>query len=146
MKLITWAGAAVALLVPGLALAAAAGSFAGPAIGPVPLEFVFFAVVLAGVALFHHHTLPIAVGGAIFIALYKVLFSPFKTGAGLAGLLGHVGHEWVILVNLLLLLLGFALLADLFEKSEVPAMLPRFMPDDWKGCFVLLALDRKSVV
>ena len=140
MKLITWAGAAVALLVPGLALAAAAGSFAGPAIGPVPLEFVFFAVVLAGVALFHHHTLPIAVGGAIFIALYKVLFSPFKTGAGLAGLVGHVGHEWVILVNLLLLLLGFALLADLFEKSEVPAMLPRFMPDDWKGCFVLLAL------
>ena len=140
MKLITWAGAAVALLVPGLALAAAAGSFAGPAIGPVPLEFVFFAVVLAGVALFHHHTLPIAVGGAIFIALYKVLFSPFKTGAGLAGLAGHVGHEWVILLNLLLLLLGFALLADLFEKSEVPAMLPRFMPDDWKGCFVLLAL------
>jgi Na+/H+ antiporter NhaD/arsenite permease-like protein len=44
------------------------------------------------------------------------------------------------LLNLLLLLLGFALLADLFEKSEVPAMLPRFMPDDWKGCFVLLAL------
>ena len=140
MKLITWVGAAVALLVPGLALAAAAGSFAGPAIGPVPLEFVFFAVVLAGVALFHHHTLPIAVGGAIFIALYKILFSPFKTGAGLAGLAGHVGHEWVILLNLLLLLLGFALLADLFEKSEVPAMLPRFMPDDWKGCFVLLAL------
>jgi Na+/H+ antiporter NhaD/arsenite permease-like protein len=31
-------------------------------------------------------------------------------------------------------------LADLFEKSEVPALLPRVMPDDWKGCFVLLAL------
>jgi Na+/H+ antiporter NhaD/arsenite permease-like protein len=46
----------------------------------------------------------------------------------------------VILVNLLLLLLGFALLADLFEKSEVPAVLPRFLPDDWKGCFVLLVL------
>ncbi len=140
MKLMTWMGAAVALVVPGLAVAAGAVPFAGPALGPVPLEFVFFACVLAGVALFHHHTLPIALGGAIFIALYKVLFSPFKTGAGLSGLVGHVGHEWVILVNLLLLLLGFALLADLFEKSEVPATLPRFLPDDWKGCFVLLAL------
>ncbi len=103
------------------------------------VEFILFACVLAGVALFHRHTLAIAVGGALTIATYKVLFSPFKTGAGLAGLAGHLGHEWVILVNLLLLLLGFALLADLFEKSEVPAVLPRFMPDDWKGCFVLLA-------
>ncbi len=103
------------------------------------VEFILFACVLAGVALFHRHTLATAVGGALTIATYKVLFSPFKTGAGLAGLAGHLGHEWVILVNLLLLLLGFALLADLFEKSEVPAVLPRFMPDDWKGCFVLLA-------
>jgi Na+/H+ antiporter NhaD/arsenite permease-like protein len=52
----------------------------------------------------------------------------------------HLGHEWVILVNLLLLLLGFALLADLFEKSEVPAKLPAILPDDWKGGFTLLAL------
>jgi Na+/H+ antiporter NhaD/arsenite permease-like protein len=132
---------AVMLLAPGAAWAAAAGvGFAGPSIGPVPLEFVFFACVLLGVALFHHYTLPIAVGGAVFIGLYKVLFSPFKFGAGITGLVGHVGHEWVILLNLLLLLLGFALLADLFEKSEVPALLPRFMPDDWKGCFVLLVL------
>lgn len=126
--------------VPGWAFAAGDTAFAGPTLGPVPLEFVFFACVLAGVAFFHHHTLRIAVGGAIFIGIYKVLFSPFKLGAGLTGLVGHLGHEWVILINLLLLLLGFALLADLFEKSEVPAMLPRFMPDDWKGCFVLLAL------
>ncbi|CAD5366468.1 Citrate transporter [Rubrivivax sp. A210] len=124
----------LALAFPGAALAAAAG----PSLGPVPLEFVFFACVLAGVAIFHIHTLRVAVTGAIVIALYKILFSPFKTGAGLAGFAGHLGHEWVVLVNLLLLLLGFALLADLFEKSEVPAVLPRFLPDDWKGGFVLL--------
>jgi Na+/H+ antiporter NhaD/arsenite permease-like protein len=106
----------------------------------VPLEFLFFGAVLAGVALFHAHTLRIALGGAVFIALYKMLFSPFHAGAGLAGFAGHLGHEWVILSNLLLLLLGFALLADLFEKSEVPAVLPRFLPDDWKGCFALLVL------
>jgi len=106
----------------------------------VPIEFVLFAAVLAGVALVHRHALKTAVGGAIVIALYKIAASPFKTGAGLAGFGAHLAHEWVILINLLLLLLGFALLADLFEKSEVPAVLPRFLPDDWKGAFVLLAL------
>jgi len=106
----------------------------------VPIEFILFGCVLAGVALFHRFTLPIAAGGAVAIALYKILWSPFKTGAGVAGFAGHLGHEWVILVNLLLLLLGFALLADLFEQSEVPAVLPRFLPDDWKGGFVLLVL------
>jgi Na+/H+ antiporter NhaD/arsenite permease-like protein len=148
MKSKRWIGAlpmaaALAVMlagVPGAAWAAGTTPFAGPAIGPVPVEFILFGCVLAGVALFHHHTLPIALGGAIVIALYKIAVSPFSTGAGLAGLVSHVGHEWVILVNLLLLLLGFAILADIFEKSEVPAMLPKFLPDDWKGCFVLLAL------
>jgi Na+/H+ antiporter NhaD/arsenite permease-like protein len=136
--------AAVAVLLcvlDGPAWAAdAATVFAGPAIGPVPIEFVLFGLVLAGVALFHHHTLPIALGGAIVIALYKIALSPFATGPGVGGLLAHLGHEWVILVNLLLLLLGFALLAKHFEDSEVPAVLPRWLPDDWKGCFVLLVL------
>ena len=120
--------------------AGAATAFTGPAVGPVPLEFILFACVLGGVAFFHHHTLRIALVGAIVIALYKIALSPFSTGAGAAGFIAHLGHEWVILVNLLLLLLGFALLADIFEKSEVPAVLPRYLPDDWKGCFVLLAL------
>jgi Na+/H+ antiporter NhaD/arsenite permease-like protein len=112
----------------------------GPSLGPVPLEFIFFALVLAGVALLHLHALKIAVGGALAIALYKILFSPFKTGAGIGGFGAHLGHEWVVLVNLLLLLLGFALLAKHFEDSEVPAVLPAVLPDDWKGSFVLLVL------
>jgi len=114
--------------------------FSGPAIGPVPIEFLLFAAVLLGVALFHHHTLRIALTGAIVITLYKIVFSPFKTGAGIAGFGAHMVHEWVILVNLLLLLLGFALLAQHFEDTEIPAVLPRWLPDDWKGCFVLLVL------
>ena len=134
-----YGAAALMVLLAGTAAAAEAG-FAGPRVGSVPVEFILFACVLAGVALFHAHTLRIALGGALVIATYKILVSPFKTGAGLAGFTAHLGHEWVILVNLLLLLLGFALLADLFEKSEVPAVLPRYLPDDWKGCFVLLAL------
>jgi Na+/H+ antiporter NhaD/arsenite permease-like protein len=46
----------------------------------------------------------------------------------------------VILANLLGLLLGFALLSKHFEDSGVPAALPRFLPDDWKGAFALLGL------
>jgi Na+/H+ antiporter NhaD/arsenite permease-like protein len=131
------------LLPAGLALpsfASAAGSFSGPAIGPVPVEFVLFALMLAGVALFHRFTLPIAVGGALLVSAYKILLSPFHEGAGLAGLVGHLGHEWVIFANLLLLLLGFALLAKMFEDSRLPAVLPAVLPDDWKGCFVLLVM------
>jgi Na+/H+ antiporter NhaD/arsenite permease-like protein len=132
--------AALLLLSPLLARAAEGMPFAGPRIGPVPVEFILFALVLAGVAMVHLHALKIAIGGALTVALYKLLFSPFKTGAGLGGLGLHLGHEAVLLANLLMLLLGFALLAKHFEDSGVPAVLPRFLPDDWKGCFVLLLL------
>jgi Na+/H+ antiporter NhaD/arsenite permease-like protein len=46
----------------------------------------------------------------------------------------------VILANLLGLLLGFALLSKHFEDSNVPAELPKFLPDDWKGGFLLLVM------
>ena len=67
-------------------------------------------------------------------------FDGFREGPGTAGFVAHLGHEWVILVNLFCLLVGFGLLATHFEKSHVPAVLPRFLPDDWKGAFVLLVL------
>ena len=51
-----------------------------------------------------------------------------------------MAHEWIILANLLGLLLGFALLSNHFERSNVPEVLPRFLPDDWKGAFALLAI------
>jgi len=106
----------------------------------VPVDFVLFAVTLAGVALFHHHTLQVALVGLAAITLYKLGFTGFKTGPGLGGLGLHMLHEWVILSNLLGLLLGFALLSKHFEESHVPAVLPRFLPDDWKGAFVLLVI------
>jgi Na+/H+ antiporter NhaD/arsenite permease-like protein len=132
--------AALLLTLPALGLAAESQPFSGPRIGPVPVEFVLFGLVLAGVALMHLHALKIAMGGAFTIALYKLLFSPFKTGTGLVGLGLHLGHEAVLLANLLMLLMGFALLAKHFEDSGVPAVLPRVLPDDWKGCFMLLVL------
>ena len=111
-----------------------------PALAGIPLEFLLFAVVLAMVAFSHVNTMLTALGGALVISAYKVLWAPFGEGAGLAGLLAHAGHEWVGLANLLALLLGFALLARHFEKSRIPDLLPDYLPDDWKGPFMLLVL------
>jgi Na+/H+ antiporter NhaD/arsenite permease-like protein len=104
----------------------------------VPVDFVLFGLTLAGVALFHHHTLQVALIGLTVILLYKLGFTGFKTGPGFGGLALHMAHEWVILANLFGLLLGFALLSNHFEESQVPAALPRYLPDDWKGGLVLL--------
>jgi Na+/H+ antiporter NhaD/arsenite permease-like protein len=123
----------------GLFAGAAVIAAACAALG-VPVEFVLFGLTLAGVALFHHHTLQVALTGLAAITLYKLAFTGFKTGAGLTGLGLHMAHEWVILANLLGLLLGFAILSKHFEDSNVPAELPKFLPDDWKGGFLLLVM------
>jgi len=104
----------------------------------VPIDFVLFGLTLAGVALFHHHTLQVALIGLAVILAYKLGFAGFKTGAGFPGFARHMANEWVILTNLLGLLLGFALLSNHFEESKVPAVLPRLLPDDWKGGLALL--------
>ena len=106
----------------------------------IPLDFILFALVLLGVAVFHHHTLRVAFWGMLTIAAYKLLFGDFSGIPGVAGLTQLLHHEWVTLGNLLGLLLGFALLADHFERSHATDLLPRFLPDDWKGGFVLLVM------
>lgn len=106
----------------------------------IPVEFVLFGLTLLGVALLHRHTLAVALTGLAVITAFKLGFTGFNTGPGLPGLVGHLGHEWVILANLLGLLLGFAVLARHFEDSRIPQILPRFLPDDWKGGLVLLVM------
>ena len=106
----------------------------------IPVDFILFALTLLGVALFHHYTLQVALTGLAVITLYKLGFGDFGGVAGLDGLLGLLAHEWVTLANLLGLLLGFALLSDHFERSGIPALLPHYLPDDWKGGLCLLVL------
>jgi len=109
-------------------------------LGPVPLDFLLFACILLGIALLHRHTLAVALTGLAVVTIYKVGFSGFRTGAGFEGLLGLLAHEWVILANLFGLLMGFALLSKHFEDSNLPVVMPKILPDDWKGGFMLLAM------
>src|SRR5918992_819566 len=106
----------------------------------VPIDFVLFGLTLVGVALFHRYVLQVALTGLAVIIAYKLAFTGFQTGPGLGGLALHMAHEWVILANLLGLLVGFALLSNHFERSRVPEVLPHFLPDDWKGGFLLLVI------
>jgi Na+/H+ antiporter NhaD/arsenite permease-like protein len=139
-----WGAFAIALggvLASPLAQAAAPqGPPDPPTLFDIPLDFILFAATLLGVAAFHRRTLAVALAGLAAIVGYKLLFTGFKSGPGLAGLAEHVGHEWVVLANLFFLLMGFALLSRHFEESGAPKLLPAILPDNWTGGFALLAL------
>jgi Na+/H+ antiporter NhaD/arsenite permease-like protein len=135
----------IMLLIPVLA-SAASGKV--PSIGPIRLEFIIFGLILLGVALFHKQTFWVAVVGLVVLLTFKLVFDPgFHLMEHLFGETpigeqlmdkGLRQGEWGIILNLLGLLLGFAILSKIFEESGVPDVLPRFLPDDWKGPFLLL--------
>src|SRR5215475_1186627 len=106
----------------------------------IPIDFILFGLTLAGVALFHRHTLHVALAGLAAITVYKLAFTGFRFGSGFAGLALLLQHEWVILANLFLLLMGFALLSRHFEKSRIPDEMPAVLPDDWTGGLLLLVI------
>jgi Na+/H+ antiporter NhaD/arsenite permease-like protein len=134
------------ILFSPLCLLAAGGSV--PSIGPVRVEFIIFGLILLGVALFHNHTFWVSVTGLFVLLTFKLVFDPgFHVMEHLFGttpLSEQIMNkalrqgEWGILINLLGLLLGFAILSKIFEESGVPDILPKFLPDDWKGPFILL--------
>lgn len=120
----------------------------GPTVAGIRLEFVLFALTLIAVAVFHKQTFWVGLCGLLAILLYKLIFiSGYNWGEHFIGENSIISQladkenrqgEWGILLNLLGLLLGFAILAKIFEESGVPEILPRYLPDDWKGPFVLL--------
>ena len=132
--------AATALLAATPAVAQTAAAAPPLYLFGIPVDFILFSLTLIGVAVFHHKTLQVALTGLAAIVLYKLLFTGFKAGAGLGGLALHMQHEAVVLSNLFLLLMGFALLSRHFENSRVPDEMPALLPDDWKGGLALLAI------
>src|SRR4028119_1616525 len=111
-----------------------------PAIFGVPIEFLLFGLTLIGIALFHRHVLPVAAGGLAVILGYEALVTQFPTGTGIGALGEHLAHEWVTFANLLLLLVGFEILSNQFEQSNMPDHLPRYLPDGWTGGLALLGM------
>ncbi|MBN1413735.1 MAG: hypothetical protein JW973_01440 [Bacteroidales bacterium] len=116
-------------------ISAADGSM--PAVAGIRIEFIVFALTLIGVAIFHHKTMYVALTGLAVILILKYIFTDFSLLQHIVGTHEHEG-EWRILLNLLGLLFGFAILAEHFRESKFPDILPKFLPDDWKGGFVLL--------
>lgn len=119
-----------------------------PSVGPVRIEFIIFGLILLGVALFHHQTFRVALTGLAVLLAFKLIFDPgFHPGEHFFGTTPFGDQildkelrqgEWGIILNLLGLLLGFAVLSKIFEESHVPEILPGYLPDDWKGPFLLL--------
>ena len=138
MAIVSSRATLLALILTGVALPASASELI--LVSGIPLDFILFGLTLLGVALLHNYTLYVGLTGLLTITLYKLIFSGFKGGDGLSGLGLHFQHEWVVLANLFCLLMGFALLSRHFEKSHVPAILPKYLPSDWKGGFVMLVM------
>jgi Na+/H+ antiporter NhaD/arsenite permease-like protein len=131
-----------------LSLAVSASSGKVPSVGPVRVEFIIFGLILIGVALLHKQTFWVAVIGLTVLLIFKFVFDPgfhfMEHVFGQNAIYDQLMHknlrqgEWGIILNLMGLLLGFAILAKIFEESGIPEILPKFLPDDWRGPFVLL--------
>jgi Na+/H+ antiporter NhaD/arsenite permease-like protein len=104
----------------------------------LPAEYYLFALILAGIAVLHRHALTIALAGLGALLILISIRSGLILGA--QQIVVHFSHEWVVLSNLLLLLLGFAVLASQFERSNAPDVIPAFLPNGWLGGFSLLLL------
>src|SRR5258706_747973 len=99
-------------------------------IASIPIEFILFALTLAGIALFHRHTLMVALAGLCAIVAYKWTVTGFGAGPGFGGLVAHLGHEWVVVANLFGLLVGFPILAPHFHDTRPPEVRTPLFPAD----------------
>ncbi|MBL8750286.1 MAG: citrate transporter [Planctomycetes bacterium] len=95
--------------------------------------FGLFAATLLGIARFHKYALKIALTGLGAVLCARLLFTDFELGH-------HLAHEWKTIVNLGGLLVGFAVLANYFERSNLPEKLTEVLPAGRLGAFALLAI------
>jgi Na+/H+ antiporter NhaD/arsenite permease-like protein len=104
----------------------------------IPIEFILFGAALLLVALSPRFATPVALTAAVAVTVYKTVFGRLREGLGLHGLVAHFHHEQIGLINLLALLLGFALLAKHFEHSKAPLAIRRYLAEHWTGGVILL--------
>ena len=76
---------------------------------------------------------------SILTTFVRVISGPAGIDAQAYEIVIHLASEWVPLTNLFLLLLGFAVLANQFEQSNLLEVIPLRLPDGWLGGVALLA-------
>ena len=106
-------------------------------------EMLIFGIMLVGIAIFYNKTMHVAVLGMLAFCFYKYEFveglSVIKTLFGFHTATGeYVAGSWNTYLNLALMLPGFSLLANIFENSKAPTLIPKFLPNSAIGSFVLL--------
>lgn len=136
---------AIGLLCPFVSFA---GNTGVPAILGIRFEFILFALILIGVAVFKNHTFGVAVIGLTVLLLFKFVFDPsfhfLQHFFGSTPLYDQLisksmrQGEWSLLLNLFGLLLGFAILAKHFEETNIPRLIPKYLPKGWLGPALLL--------
>jgi Na+/H+ antiporter NhaD/arsenite permease-like protein len=145
------AGTLLLLMAPVFTFASDGGAAAGnmPAIGGIRIEFFLFAAILVCVAIFHDQTFYVALIGLAVVLGYKLIFDPafnlvehFIGTTPFADQVQTVKYsgEWSTILNLAGLLLGFGILAKIFEESGIPDILPRILPNNFMGPFLLLVM------
>lgn len=139
------------VFVPAMAFASGGGGAIDPNVPTlfgIRVEFILFALVLLGVALFHNQTFYVAVIGLTVITLFKLFFDDgFHLVEHLIGqapiadqiMDKHMRQgEWPVILNLTGLLLGFGILAKIFEECGIPEVMPKYLPSGWMGPAALL--------
>lgn len=90
------------------------------------LAFVLFVLMLAGLLRYHHHKIPVVAAGFATLAVL------FVSQRGVGGFGHHFAdpHRAHLLINLALLLPGFALVAHYFEQSGASHGIARVITSD----------------
>ena len=137
----------IKLLLTLVALSASAPCFASYfdqyTIFDIRYEMIIFALMLVGIAVFYNKTMQVALIGLLCLCFYKYEFiedfSVLKTLFGFTKSDGtYVQGTFNTYLNLALMLPGFSLLAHIFEQTNVPKIIPKYLKGDKSAAFLLL--------
>lgn len=106
----------------------------------IPIEFVLFALTLAGVAFFHRQTMKVALTGLAVISVYKIGFTGFKSGPGHRRFCRSPRASLGDFDESILSFVCFRLVGAPLRKEPRAARVAEISSARLKGGFILLAM------